>query len=79
MFAIIVTLFTPDDPIELSSRSFILPNPEDLGHIDFRYQKISEESNENKIKHIRSIPVDSAYFGLHLVFEVAPVPIATTL
>ena len=46
---------------------------------DFVGQTFSEESNESKIKHIRSIPVDSAYFCLHLVFEVEPVPIAIGL
>ena len=44
--------------------------------IDFVGQTFSEESNESKIKHIRSIPVDSAYLCPHLVFEAKPVPIA---
>ena len=63
-WAIMITLFTTYNKIKLSPRSLFLPTSRDLGHIDFRYQKISEESNESKIKHIRSIPVDSAYILL---------------
>ena len=41
----------------------------------FGHQKFSGESNESKIKNRQRVPVDSAYFCLHLVFEAKPVTI----
>ena len=64
-----------NEPVELPGVSLIMPNPEHLGHIDFRHQKFSGESNESKIKNRQRVPVDSAYFCLHLAFEAKPVTI----
>ena len=58
-----------------SPGSHICANLEGLRRLDFRGQKISDESNFLQDKSNQRIPIDSACFCLHRVLNAGPVPI----